>query len=50
VYLEEILIDVSFHHADRGGTCLIEMPTLGHRRDTQMDVESEVVVGVLREV
>jgi hypothetical protein len=50
VYLEGILTDVLFHHADRGATRLVEMSTLGHRGDAQMVVEHEVAVGGLREV
>jgi len=50
VYLEELLIDVLFHHADRGETHPMEMPTLGHHGGTHMAVEHEVVVGGLWEV
>jgi hypothetical protein len=50
VYTEGFLTDALFHHADRGASRPTEIPTLGHRRDAQIVVEHEVVVGGLREV
>jgi hypothetical protein len=43
-------MDALFHHADKGASHPMEIPTLGHRRDEQIVVEHEVVVGGLWEV
>jgi hypothetical protein len=45
-YIEELLTNASFHHADRGETCSAEIPTLGHYGDAQI----VVVAGGLQEV
>ena len=45
-----ILTNVLFHHADRGTSHPIEMPTLGCHGDMHMVVEHEVAVGGLQEV
>jgi hypothetical protein len=50
VYLEGLLTYVLLHHANRGATHPAEMLTLGRRGDAQIVVESEVLVGGLREV
>jgi hypothetical protein len=45
-----VLIDVVFHHADRGASSPAEMSALGHHRDVQIVVEHEVPVEGLQEV
>jgi hypothetical protein len=45
-----ILIDVLFHHANRGTSCLAEIPTLGNSGDVQIVMELKVMVGGLLEV
>jgi hypothetical protein len=49
-YIEEFLMDVSFHHVDMGEKHLVEIPTLGHRKDAQIAIDHEVATGGLWEV
>jgi hypothetical protein len=46
-YIEEFLMDVSFHHADRGETRLPEILALGRCKDDQIVIDHEVVTGGL---